>query len=63
MSKDQNATPSFHDLVVNIGEMTKCFCCKEEFLFDVESGGLCDTCNDGDCECCGDDEGASCPTT
>lgn len=33
-----------------------CFCCRAEFIFTIDSGGLCDMCNDGDCPACGQDD-------
>jgi hypothetical protein len=33
-----------------------CFCCGAEFSFTIDSGGLCDACNDGDCAACGEDD-------
>jgi hypothetical protein len=33
-----------------------CFCCRAEFLFTIDSGGLCDACNDGECATCGEDD-------
>lgn len=34
-----------------------CLCCGAEFAFEIESGGLCDACNDGECPACGGDDG------
>lgn len=30
-----------------------CLCCKTEFANTMDSGGLCDTCNEGGCSDCG----------
>lgn len=38
------------------GEMSECFCCKAEFVFTIDSGGLCDACNENECPKCYDDE-------
>lgn len=35
--------------------MSWCLCCKTEFVFTIESGGLCDLCNEGDCPRCVED--------
>ncbi|TCC15319.1 MULTISPECIES: hypothetical protein [Kribbella] len=33
-----------------------CFCCKAKFAFTINSGGLCEACNEGDCPGCGEDD-------
>lgn len=35
-----------------------CLCCKAEFAFTIDSGGLCETCNEGECPNCGHDDEA-----
>jgi hypothetical protein len=30
-----------------------CFCCKAMFAFTIDSGGLCEACNEGECPSCG----------
>ena len=41
-------------------QVARCLCCKTEFVFAVDSGGLCDTCDDGDCPDCGSGEDDFC---
>jgi hypothetical protein len=31
-----------------------CLCCGAEFIFSIDSGGLCGACNDGECAACGE---------
>jgi len=52
MAEHHGAIPSFRDLASAPGQVARCFCCKAEFVFTVDSGGLCDTCNNGDCPRC-----------
>jgi hypothetical protein len=33
-----------------------CFWCRAAFLFTIDSGGLCDAGNDGECAACGEDD-------
>jgi hypothetical protein len=32
-----------------------CVCCRAEFTFSIDAGGLCDMCNAGNCPACGHD--------
>jgi hypothetical protein len=34
-----------------------CFCFGAEFIFTIDSGGLCGACNDGECAACGGVDG------
>lgn len=36
------------------GEVVACFCCGTGFVFTLDSGGLCDACNEGECPKCDD---------